>query len=41
MLELERLKTRQMILDKLHELGINADGNVPTLRKHIAQHLEG
>ena len=40
-LEPERLKTRQMILDKLHELGINADGNLPTLRKHIAQHLEG
>lgn len=34
----ERLKTRQMILDKLHELGIEADGKVPALRKHIVQH---
>ena len=29
-----------MILDKLHELDIEADGNVPALRKHIAQHLD-
>ena len=39
--EPERLKTHHMILDKLHELGIEADGNVPALRKHIAQHLDG
>lgn len=37
-LELERLKSRPMILDKLHELGIEADGNVSALRKHSAQH---
>lgn len=30
-----------MILDKLHELVVKADGNVPALRKHIAQHLDG
>lgn len=40
-LEPEWLKTRQMILDKLHELVVKADGNVPALRKHIAQHLDG
>lgn len=41
MLEPDRLKTRQMVLDNLQQLGIDANGNVPTLRKHLAQHLEG
>lgn len=41
MLEPDRLKTRQMVLDNLQRLGIDANGNVPTLRKHLAQHLEG
>lgn len=39
-LEPEWLKTSQMILDKLHDLRIEADSNVPALRKHINQHLE-
>ena len=30
-----------MVLDNLQQLGIDANGNVPTLRKHLAQHLEG
>ena len=41
MLEPDRLNTRQMVLDNLQQLGIDANGNVPTLRKHLAQHLEG
>jgi len=30
-----------MILDKLHESGIDADRSIPELRKNIAQHLDG
>ena len=42
LLEPDHLKTRQMVLDNLQQLGIDANGNVPTLqRKHLAQHLEG
>ena len=41
MLEPDRLKTRQMALDNLQQLGIDVTGNVPTLRRHLAQHLEG
>ena len=41
MLEPDRLKTRQMALDNLQQLGIDVTGNAPTLRKHLAQHLEG
>ena len=41
MLEPDSRKTRQMVLDNLQQLGIDANGNVPTLRKHLAQYLEG
>lgn len=39
LLQPERLKTRKMVLDKLDELGIRADGNVPALREHISRNL--
>ncbi|KAL9966337.1 hypothetical protein ACROYT_G024391 [Oculina patagonica] len=35
----ERLKTRQMIQDKLDELGIEANGTIPVLREQISKHL--
>ena len=41
MLEQDRLKTREMVLDNLQQLGIDANGSVPTLGKHFAQHLVG